>query len=167
MSILDKLTNRVGETITFYSYKGGNGRTMALSNVATLLAQQNPEDKILMIDWDLEAPGLHRFFFQEYLFTSFTNEQVQQLEKNVNEGQGLIDLFITLNNMLDEYNIVDDSVVEQILNEVKFNDHIISTSLKNLFILKAGRFDEQYSDKVNPFNWWKSTSNDPSEFWKK
>ena len=63
MSILDKMTNQVGETITFYSYKGGNGRTMALSNVATLLAQQNPKDKILMIDWDLEAPGLHRFFF--------------------------------------------------------------------------------------------------------
>ena len=52
-----------GEIIMFYSYKGGNGRTMALSNVACLLAQRNPKDKILMVDWDLEAPGLHTFFF--------------------------------------------------------------------------------------------------------
>ena len=162
MSILDKLTNRVGETITFYSYKGGNGRTMALSNVATLLAQQNPTDKILMIDWDLEAPGLHRFFFQASLFTSFTIEQLQKLEKNVNEGQGLIDLFITLNNMLDGYSKVDDSVVRQILNKVKFDDYIISTSLKNLFILKAGRFDKQYSDKVNTFNWENLYNKSPS-----
>ena len=53
---------RLGEIVTFYSYKGGTGRSMALANVAYLLAQANPAEQILMIDWDLEAPGLHRFF---------------------------------------------------------------------------------------------------------
>src|SRR5687768_18543120 len=96
MSILTKLTNTIGETITFYSYKGGNGRTMALSNVATLLAQQNHKDKVLVIDWDLEAPGLHRFFFQDSLFTSFTNEQRTELYRKVEEEPGLIDLFIKI-----------------------------------------------------------------------
>jgi MinD-like ATPase involved in chromosome partitioning or flagellar assembly len=46
--------------VTFYSYKGGAGRTLALANVAVLLAQWN--HRVLCIDWDLEAPGLHHYF---------------------------------------------------------------------------------------------------------
>lgn len=45
--------------VTFYSYKGGVGRTMALANVAWLLAGEGC--KVLVVDWDLESPGLHRF----------------------------------------------------------------------------------------------------------
>lgn len=45
---------------TFYSYKGGVGRTMALANIAELFFQAG--FKVLMVDWDLEAPGLERFF---------------------------------------------------------------------------------------------------------
>lgn len=46
--------------VTFYSYKGGVGRSMALANVAVLLAQRGL--KVLAVDWDLEAPGLERYF---------------------------------------------------------------------------------------------------------
>src|SRR5271157_4953918 len=46
--------------ITFYSYKGGTGRSMALANVAWVLAGNGY--RVLAIDWDLEAPGLHRYF---------------------------------------------------------------------------------------------------------
>lgn len=42
--------------VTFYSYKGGVGRSMALANVAALLTQQGR--KVLVVDFDLEAPGL-------------------------------------------------------------------------------------------------------------
>lgn len=52
--------NRKGSVITFYSYKGGTGRTMALANVAWILAANG--HRVLAVDWDLEAPGLHRFF---------------------------------------------------------------------------------------------------------
>jgi MinD-like ATPase involved in chromosome partitioning or flagellar assembly len=45
---------------TFYSFKGGVGRSMALANVAELLYQRGL--RVLMIDFDLEAPGLERFF---------------------------------------------------------------------------------------------------------
>ena len=45
--------------VTFYSYKGGVGRTMALANVAAQLAQEGR--RVLMIDFDLEAPGLDAF----------------------------------------------------------------------------------------------------------
>ncbi|SER39803.1 KGGVGR-motif variant AAA ATPase [Actinokineospora terrae] len=49
-----------GTVVTFYSYKGGVGRSSTLSNVAVLLARWGR--KVLVVDWDLEAPGLHHYF---------------------------------------------------------------------------------------------------------
>jgi MinD-like ATPase involved in chromosome partitioning or flagellar assembly/tetratricopeptide (TPR) repeat protein len=51
---------RDGRILTFYSYKGGVGRTMALANVAWILASNGK--RVLIVDWDLESPGLHRYF---------------------------------------------------------------------------------------------------------
>jgi len=50
----------MGTVVTFYSYKGGVGRSMALANIAILLAKEGK--RVLAIDWDLEAPGLERYF---------------------------------------------------------------------------------------------------------
>ena len=56
--------NRNGRIVTFYSYKGGTGRTMAVANVAWILASNGY--RVLAVDWDLEAPGLD-LFFQPFL----------------------------------------------------------------------------------------------------
>lgn len=48
-----------GTVTTFYSYKGGVGRTFLLANAAWLLARWGR--KVLCLDWDLEAPGLARY----------------------------------------------------------------------------------------------------------
>ncbi|MDD5261251.1 MAG: AAA family ATPase [Methylacidiphilales bacterium] len=45
--------------ITFYSYKGGVGRTLALANIGALLARNGR--RVVLIDFDLEAPGLDSF----------------------------------------------------------------------------------------------------------
>jgi hypothetical protein len=42
--------------VTFYSYKGGVGRTQALVNVAAALERAGK--RVLLVDFDLEAPGL-------------------------------------------------------------------------------------------------------------
>lgn len=47
---------RVPRTITFYSFKGGVGRTTALTHVAAILAMRGR--KVVAVDLDLEAPGL-------------------------------------------------------------------------------------------------------------
>ncbi|MBL8424565.1 MAG: pentapeptide repeat-containing protein [Candidatus Accumulibacter phosphatis] len=44
-------------TITFYSYKGGVGRTLLAANLGVLRARRG---KTLIWDLDIEAPGLHR-----------------------------------------------------------------------------------------------------------
>ncbi len=74
----------MGQILTFYSYKGGAGRTMALANIAVLLAQKGK--KVLIVDWDLEAPGLE-YYFRDYL----------DIEK-VSRVRGVIDLISSYSN---------------------------------------------------------------------
>lgn len=49
-----------GSIVTFYSFKGGVGRSFVLANIAALLAQWGY--RVLCVDWDLEAPGLNHYF---------------------------------------------------------------------------------------------------------
>jgi MinD-like ATPase involved in chromosome partitioning or flagellar assembly len=48
-----------GTVVTFYSYKGGVGRSQALANCAVILARWG--FRVLCVDWDLEAPGLRHY----------------------------------------------------------------------------------------------------------
>jgi hypothetical protein len=57
---VDSSVGANGQIITFYSFKGGVGRTMALANVAFLAAMNG--QRVLVMDWDLEAPGLSYYF---------------------------------------------------------------------------------------------------------
>lgn len=45
--------------VTFYSFKGGTGRTMAMVNVGAELARSGA--RVLLVDFDLEAPSLMSF----------------------------------------------------------------------------------------------------------
>ncbi|MEU7867650.1 FxSxx-COOH system tetratricopeptide repeat protein [Dactylosporangium sp. NPDC049140] len=49
-----------GRIVTFYSFAGGVGVTMALANVAWILAANGR--RVLAVDWDVDSPGLHRYF---------------------------------------------------------------------------------------------------------
>lgn len=51
-----------GTVVTFYSYKGGVGRSFAVANAAVILAQWGA--RVLLVDWDIEAPGLNHYFAQ-------------------------------------------------------------------------------------------------------
>jgi MinD-like ATPase involved in chromosome partitioning or flagellar assembly len=50
----------LAEIVSFYSYKGGVGRSLSLANVAALLASRGR--RVVCIDFDLEAGGLHTIF---------------------------------------------------------------------------------------------------------
>ncbi len=46
------------DTVAFYSYKGGVGRSLLVANTAQFLALSG--SKVVVLDLDLEAPGLHQ-----------------------------------------------------------------------------------------------------------
>jgi len=71
---------------TFYSFKGGVGRSMALAAVAYEFAKRGL--RVLTINFDLEAPGLERYFFESDRATQ------------VRQHPGLIDLLNTYKRAL-------------------------------------------------------------------
>lgn len=128
---------------TFYSYKGGVGRTMALANVAELLYRSGL--KVLMVDWDLEAPGLERFFLVDH--------------EEVLENRGVMDLILNYKNQMAK----DSSISEQ--EELPFEkpDALVvdiypdSTNRGKLFLLTAGKRSQghfsEYANTVLAFDW--------------
>jgi len=70
-----------GTVITFYSYKGGVGRTFALANIGALLSTWGY--KTLCVDWDLEAPGL-QFYFQPWIKEKDRPGLVEFIQAHVN-----------------------------------------------------------------------------------
>lgn len=134
-----------GKIITFYSYKGGTGRSMALANVAWILASNGK--RVLAIDWDLEAPGLHRYF------TPFL------IDDTLKHTDGLI-------NFVNEYKVkmmTPPPAGKRLPKDwyVPFADlSHYAVSLEWDFpnggcldFIPAGRQDEAYSALVNSFSW--------------
>lgn len=150
-----------GRTITFYSFKGGTGRSMALANIAWILAQQNPKNRVLIIDWDLEAPGLHRYF-RPYIRLNGGADR----DSEISQRSGLIDLFVDLRNSIsqDAENLEPETITARYLARFNLEEYLLSTDLPNLSLMKAGRFDNAYSTKINTFNWEELYSRQPFLF---
>jgi cellulose biosynthesis protein BcsQ len=121
----------VSKVVTFYSYKGGVGRSMAMANIAVLLAQWG--HKTLVVDWDLEAPGLENFF-SDYINTS-----------SVRRKPGLIDL---LNLKQTNPEIVPDK-----LNWGEYVSTIKIDKNTELDIITAGKRDENFIGNVKQFDY--------------
>ncbi|MBK8031371.1 MAG: AAA family ATPase [Chloroflexi bacterium] len=137
-----------GQIVTFYSYKGGTGRSMALANIACLLARRY---SVLAIDWDLEAPGLHRFF-RPLLKERFPLNESGEFE--LNRHPGLINLFTEIEKSISEDRpVLNQSVVKNLFSQNQLERYILKTSINRLSILKAGSFDDTYSNLINSFPW--------------
>lgn len=128
---------------TFYSYKGGVGRSMALVNVAELMYRTGR--KVIIVDWDLEAPGLERYYPER------ADEILGRL--------GVIDLLINYKERASRYRPEQD---KPILSQEELKDYLIdlypdSSSPSQLQLLSAGRrADKQFIDyatRVKSFDW--------------
>jgi len=137
-----------GQVITFYSYKGGTGRSMALANTAVLLAGRGESRReTLMIDWDLEAPGLHKYFPLRADHRRMADPELP----------GLADLFAVLFSAANKFSTLGEverrAKIIELVNAIDLNQYITGTDVSDLYLLKAGRFDAGYSDLVNRFRW--------------
>ena len=155
--------DKPGTIITFYSYKGGTGRSMALANVAYLLATDIAygKNKVLMIDWDLEAPGLHRYFQLGSLAGQSRGRLLQGAEQ-----RGLIDLFRSVHAFYLAY--APDSALPEseahgerargLFKQLDLQEFLQSyvTSIPgvpNLELLSAGAQNSDYASHVRSFPW--------------
>lgn len=138
-----------GEVITFCSYKGGTGRSMAVANVACALAGLATEHRVLVVDWDLEAPGLHRYF-------SASSPADRALGAGPLDS-GLIDLMLVLREALKSIPAakeeVPDERSEDLWRLISPEIRPVATTVAGVDLLKAGRFDEHYTTHVATFNW--------------
>jgi cellulose biosynthesis protein BcsQ len=133
-----------GHILTFYSYKGGTGRSMALANVAWMLALNNK--RVLVIDWDLEAPGLHRYF----------HPFLEDVE--LQSTRGLLDFVedLAARSATSEESLPDSAA--------DISSYVISLDREGwdweafgeragIDLFPAGQQDAGYSTKLNSFNW--------------
>ncbi|MGF1932879.1 MAG: ParA family protein [Nostoc sp. ChiQUE02] len=110
-------------TVTFYSFKGGVGRTTALTHVASILAVRGL--KVVAVDLDLEAPGLSTAF----------NLKPQP-------KYGIVDYFYERSYLPED---VEPSItIAEIFGEVK-----ISNATGRLFVVPAGCLNLDYVSKVD------------------
>lgn len=128
-------THREVPIVTFYSYKGGMGRTTTMIACAMDLAI-NHNKKVVVIDCDLEAPGYLNFFD--------LSEHIGLKEGRVN---GLVEFF-------------SDSQFYSSPDEIDINDYMINVglgnkkaesfeNLENIWLVPAGNLNEVFSEPDN------------------
>ncbi len=122
------------KVLTFYSFKGGMGRTTALAASAMILAQKGKT--VLAVDTDVEAPGLFSIFFDD--------GQIQM---------GTVDFLV-------EYQ-ADPSYAPDMREYLTSVD---GTALKaeiegDIYVIPAGKMDEQYLSKLARIDYQDTTPN--------
>jgi len=154
-----------GRVVTFYSFKGGTGRSMALANIAHVLSLDRTQPKILMIDWDLEAPGLHRYFENALTPLSASRSLWPARSRKVDGYAGLIDLLETAflayqkekppvwdpterlsqDRGQSEIAISRQTRCKEIREDVFANldEYLLQCESDRLFLMKAGAFDPE------------------------
>ncbi|MBD2392546.1 AAA family ATPase [Aphanizomenon flos-aquae NRERC-008] len=110
-------------TVTFYSFKGGVGRTTALTHVAWILAMGGR--KVVAVDLDLEAPGLSTAF----------NLQPQP-------KYGIVDYFY-------ERSYLPEGIKASISITEIFGEVRIPNAKGRLFVVPAGCLSLDYIAKVD------------------
>ena len=134
-----------GRIATFYSYKGGTGRSMLVANSGWLLASAGYH--VLMVDWDLEAPGLHR-----YMAPFLTDPQMT-------DANGLIDLVVAYAaEAVEPSSSSAPRSRDWYRDRADVLDYAVSINWKyssggTLSLLPAGRQGSAYATKVNSFSW--------------
>lgn len=117
------------KTITFYSYKGGVGRSLTLSNIAMRLADLGK--KVCIIDFDLEAPGLHLKF----------NKHINQSEIK----KGIVEYISDFQNK---------DYIPKSINEYKTDVNYLGTLNGSIKLIPAGNiYSDEYWKNLSSINW--------------
>lgn len=119
---------------TFYSYKGGVGRTLALLNVAYEMADTGL--KVLVVDFDLEAPAIHADRWKS------RGTGIAAATAASSDHAGMVEYVGTY---LDtgQAPLVADYVVDATPDECA----------GEIGLMPAGRINDSYGDRLNQIDW--------------
>jgi hypothetical protein len=137
-----------GDVTTFYSFESGTARSVALSNMAMLLAgRQNATVPVLMIDWDTESPGLHHYFDQQ--------------PQGQGQGQrpGVLEYFEACREHLHLVQrtapgLDDVGLALKVLEAVDWEPYVERVDQSRpLYLMRAGCFDDSYGERADRMDW--------------
>ena len=141
---------KAGMIVTFFSWKGGVGRTTALANIAVQLARMG--SRVLMVDWDLEAPGLDRFFL-----SADARQNANIIAQPAHDQTGLMGL---LNRAL---TTADSPLTDTIWQDRLINLRValpesgmlgsVSAVPGRFDLLPSGQTPSDYSRRLSTFSW--------------
>jgi Tfp pilus assembly protein PilF len=134
--------------ITFYSFKGGVGRSMALINTAGILAERRGFS-VLVLDLDLEAPGL------SYLDPEAPDAASAQAQPEFPFQPGFVDLLTDAKERGQEADLFALSAADieaKYTRKIKIPDDLREFSDGALRIMPAGRFDHNYARRLDALN---------------
>lgn len=103
--------------VTFYSYKGGVGRTTSLVTFANYYAYQEKK-KIVILDFDFEAPGFTNYF--DFSLATLT------------EKSGVVEYFLDKEASKEKLNLLQDYIIE-VSNEYSGDGSIFVMPAGNLY----------------------------------
>lgn len=156
--------------VTFYSFKGGVGRSMALVNVGEILADWGY--RVILCDWDLEAPGLERYLLESEapLFKSDRRADYELELQTALSNRGLMDLLLEFKDLLTRPPQSNPPADDDSAQFVKVGNlwlrrprslarpvSVRRTRQGSLRLLSAGRREreafQKYAEAVRDFDW--------------
>lgn len=134
--------------VTFYSFKGGVGRSMALINTAGILAGRRGF-RVLVLDLDLEAPGL------SYLDPKSPDVTPAQVQQGLPLQPGFVDLLMDAKERGEEADLFKLSGADleaKYTRQIKIPPPLREFPDGSLRIMPAGRFDHNYAQRLDALN---------------
>jgi transcriptional regulator with XRE-family HTH domain len=106
------------------------------------------------MDWDLEAPGLHRYFAPLIAKESGSSDTV---EKEFGSQQGVVDLFTLVEQKIrplsNQGQIVGSEEITSILKEINIRTFTMQARGQPLDVMIAGALDSEYAQRVRRLQW--------------
>jgi tetratricopeptide (TPR) repeat protein len=134
--------------ITFYSFKGGVGRSMALINTAGILAGRRGF-RVLVLDLDLEAPGL------TYLDPESPDVSPAQAQRELPLQPGFVDLMTDAKERgqaADLFKLSDADLEATYTRKIKIPESLREFPDGSLHMMPAGLVDHDYARRLDALN---------------
>lgn len=158
-----------GQVTTFYAYEGGPARNGLLAAMALQLAGDSAGAPVLVIDWDLESPSLHRYFgaLHDGGGADLADDACDD------EPPGLVEYVDALRDELRRRRgaredgsaassagpaavaaTVADAVADAVLDAVDWRAYVgRADGRRPLYLMRAGRFGDDYAERAGRLDW--------------